>query len=296
MWIKGCCFGSSFIGILLREIKALINDKILIEKSNLIKGNNEKICFNNLLESGNKEGTIQEKNENSVIPLLSSCKRRESRKFSLGTPNNVYFTNSFLKVKDHVLEEMGRSLGYNLNYNSFKVNPLNLDTKNSRVTGQALIKRSSNDLCRKKFSEDLERDSIFEPIFSNVKHQFDDKADLYNSSKNLKKSPSPKRQLMFTNLENHFSTLSQDSNNYHTDLSWVSAMTSPRLKKSSKKIKPKNFSNVLKIRKIVNFTLYSTKKVKKRFDMFSVVSGVECLDIDPSQVEHLCEKCKNLIS
>ena len=185
---------------------------------------------------------------------------------------------SFVFKHSKLAEEFNFLIEQKSNYSSFKLKNSKLNEAKNNIT---MNKKQSKNLYKKKYSEDRQKSSIFEPIFTNVKLQFDKNVNVKQSIE--RNSSQTKKGSFNPNTDNNMSLLNLFSEN-----SRIACLTSPSIKNSLKS--KQNKRQQFKITQEVN--IYIKQSAKRKFnDQFSMVR--ESVSIEQSKNSNLSHRCKH---
>ena len=251
-------------------------------KNDIIK---EKIIESNENCEINPNNNKDFKKSNSQITSQTELDSKLFRNMLMNV--NTFSSNSVIFNKNKLTEEFNFLIDKNLSYHSYKFKNKKInDVKN--IMNNTSVKNTST-LCRKKYSEDIKKYSLFDPIFTNVKQHFLDK-NINTINSKLNNSLQIRRQSFDLERYQHISSGSILSNFYNSDNSGRTALTSPRLLKIPSKKREHNNPKTLKITNEVNLEIHKSKK--RKFDQLSFT--LDSYSIESTIKNNICSRCQNV--
>jgi hypothetical protein len=281
----------------------LNDDSSILEKSNLkqkktINEENEESVYFNTFKEDEKEidNYPQEDNLNNSANFnsagnynrLISKEVNDKINKSVFNGSKIYASNSFVNMKDKFMEEFKPYIINNKQiFSSFKIKgQLNYGKNNY----QALLKKSSKDISRKKYSEDKVKSPSLKPLFLNVKQQFD-KADEVKACEEKKKSTSPNicllenKNLYMSNISLcHVPIMSESSN--------LKSLKCSEIKKTPLIKEKRNGKSLLKITLAEQLTIYKSRTKRFGGNNLRLSPVTECLEIIQTSSNTECVHCR----
>jgi len=202
--------------------------------------------------------------------------------------SNIYASNSFVNMKDKFIEEFKPFIFNNKQiFSSFKIKgQLNYGKNNY----QALLKKSSKDISRKKYSEDKVKSPSLKPLFLNVKQQFE-KAEEVKATEEKKKSTSPNVCLL-ENKNLYMSNMSLCQVPILSESSNLKSLKCYEIKKSPLRKEKRNDKSLLKVTLAEQLTIYKSRMKKFEGNNLRFSPASECLEIIQTNSNTECVHCR----